>query len=67
MMKYIDLLFNRELVVSVLAAIAVFATILTLVVTPSLLMLTSRDPKPAGAPGRKRWFGLRKAAPSPAE
>ena len=30
MMKYIDLLFNRELVVSVLAAIAVFATILTL-------------------------------------
>ena len=44
-----------------------FATILTLVVTPSLLMLTSRDPKPAGAPGRKRWFGLRKAAPSPAE
>lgn len=30
MMKYIDLLFNRELVVSVLAAIAVFATVLTL-------------------------------------
>jgi tight adherence protein C len=30
MMKYIDLLFDRELVISVLAAIAVFATILTL-------------------------------------
>lgn len=30
MMKYIDLLFDRELVVSVLAAVAVFATILTL-------------------------------------
>ncbi len=29
-MKFIDLLFNRELVISVLAAIAVFATILTL-------------------------------------
>jgi tight adherence protein C len=30
MMKFVDLLFNRELVISVLAAIAVFATILTL-------------------------------------
>jgi tight adherence protein C len=30
MMGYIDLLFNRELVVSVLAAVAVFATIVTL-------------------------------------
>ena len=30
MMQYINLLFDRELVVSVLAAVAVFATILTL-------------------------------------
>ena len=30
MMKYIDLLFDRELVISVLAALAVFATVLTL-------------------------------------
>lgn len=30
MMKFIDLLFNREFVVSVLAAVAVFATVLTL-------------------------------------
>ena len=30
MMRYIDLLFNRELVVTILAAIATFATILTL-------------------------------------
>lgn len=30
MMKYIDLLFNRELVVTLLAAVAAFATILTL-------------------------------------
>lgn len=30
MMKFVDLLFNRELVVSILAAIAVFATVLTL-------------------------------------
>ncbi|KAB2885308.1 MAG: efflux RND transporter permease subunit [Albidovulum sp.] len=44
-----------------------FATILTLVVTPSLLMLTSRDPKPLGARPRRRWFGLRRAAPGPAE
>jgi multidrug efflux pump len=44
-----------------------FATILTLVVTPSLLMLTSRNPRPAGARPRRRWFGLRRAAPGPAE
>ncbi|MEI2806609.1 MAG: efflux RND transporter permease subunit [Albidovulum sp.] len=44
-----------------------FATVLTLVVTPSLLMLTSRDPRPAGAKRRWRWFGLRRAAPRPAE
>lgn len=45
-----------------------FATVLTLVVTPSLLMLTSRDPKPSGTTARRRrWFGLRKAAPGPAE
>lgn len=45
-----------------------FATVLTLVVTPSLLMLTSRDPKPSGtAARRRRWFGLLKAAPGPAE
>ena len=44
-----------------------FATVLTLVVTPSLLMLTSRDPRPAGAKPRRRWFGLRRAAPGPAE
>jgi len=44
-----------------------FATVLTLVVTPSLLMLTSRDPKPAGRKTRRRWFGFRKAAAGPAE
>jgi multidrug efflux pump len=44
-----------------------FATVLTLVVTPSLLMLTSRDPRSAGAKRRWRWFGLRRAAPRPAE
>ncbi|MCB2115358.1 MAG: efflux RND transporter permease subunit [Rhodobacteraceae bacterium] len=44
-----------------------FATVLTLVVTPSLLMIVSRDPKPAGAKPRRRWFGLRRAVPGPAE
>ena len=43
-----------------------FATVLTLVVTPSLLMLTSRDPRPDGARRKRRWFGLRRAA-GPAE
>ena len=32
-----------------------FATILTLIVTPSLLMLVTRDPRPAGA-ARRRWW-----------
>ncbi|MCU9849573.1 efflux RND transporter permease subunit [Defluviimonas sp. WL0024] len=47
-----------------------FATILTLVVTPSLLMLTSRG---MGRPGvdkpkpKRRWFGLLKARANPAE
>ncbi|MFN6951182.1 MAG: efflux RND transporter permease subunit [Albidovulum sp.] len=44
-----------------------FATVLTLVVTPSLLMLTSRDPRPEGARARRRWFGIRRADPGPAE
>jgi multidrug efflux pump len=34
-----------------------FATVLTLIVTPSMLMLVGRnDPKPRGQ--RRRWFGL---------
>ena len=41
-----------------------FATVLTLVVTPSLLMLTSRGDSPRQ---KRRWFGLRKAAVNPAE
>ncbi|MCB2129942.1 MAG: efflux RND transporter permease subunit [Rhodobacteraceae bacterium] len=46
-----------------------FATVLTLIVTPSLLMLTSRDRRPDsdGTRPRRRWFGLRRAAPGPAE
>jgi multidrug efflux pump len=38
-----------------------FATVLTLIVTPSLLMLVSRDPRPEGA--RRRWFRRRRAEP----
>jgi multidrug efflux pump len=44
-----------------------FATVLTLIVTPSLLMLTSRDKRPddgRGARPRRRWFGLRRARPN---
>ncbi len=45
-----------------------FATVLTLVVTPSLLMLTSRDVPLHGAKEKRRWFGRwRKAAANPAE
>ncbi len=45
-----------------------FATVLTLVVTPSLLMLTSRDVPQHGAKKPRRWFGRwRRTAASPAE
>ncbi|MEZ5778794.1 MAG: efflux RND transporter permease subunit [Paracoccaceae bacterium] len=46
-----------------------FATVLTLVVTPSLLMLTSRDPRKEDGTRRqkRRWFGLRRPAANPAE
>ena len=47
-----------------------FATVLTLVVTPSLLMLTSRGMGKPGAekPEKRRWFGWRrKTAVNPAE
>ena len=44
-----------------------FATVLTLVVTPSLLMLTSRD-VPHGAREKRRWFARwRRGAANPAE
>ncbi|PQV57454.1 multidrug efflux pump [Defluviimonas denitrificans] len=43
-----------------------FATVLTLVVTPSLLMLVTRDAPKHGAPEKRRWF-RRKPAANPAE
>ncbi len=43
-----------------------FATILTLVVTPSLLMLVTRDAPKHGAPEKRGWF-RRKPAANPAE
>jgi len=43
-----------------------FATVLTLVVTPSLLMLVTRDAPKHGAAEKRRWF-RRKPAASPAE
>jgi len=39
-----------------------FATVLTLIVTPSLLMIVSSD-TPGPKKPKRRWFGLRKAKP----
>jgi multidrug efflux pump len=41
-----------------------FATVLTLIVTPSLLVLVTPNDRKAGDKPKRRWFGLRKAKAS---